>query len=114
MDGELWASLYSWIQLVDKEHLQDPRKGHRDAAVVAAYEFAVLHDRPVCWACDERHWAGVPQGQRPFRAELAEAMDSSLCIAAVLMLGLIDGKALAIPRHSTDPDADFGRGAGAV
>src|SRR3954452_18687778 len=46
MDGELWEQLYSWIELVDNAHAQDPRKRHRDAAVVAAVEFAVLHDRP--------------------------------------------------------------------
>ncbi len=135
MDGELWTSLYAWIELIDKSHAQDPRKRHRDAAVVAAYEFAVLHDRPACWGCDERNWAGVPEPQRPrrlpsqptlsrrlgqdpgvrrFRAELAAALASSFCLAAVLMVGLIDGKPLPVPRHSTDPDADFGRGAGAV
>jgi hypothetical protein len=135
MDGELWEALYRFIEMVDKAHAQDPRKVHGDAAVVAAYEYAVLHDRPACWACKGGNWAGVPQSLRPatlpsqptlsrrlshdpgvrrFRAELAEALGGSFCVAALLLAGLIDGKSLPVPRHSTDPDADFGRGAGAV
>jgi hypothetical protein len=133
MDGELWEALYRFIELVDKSHAQDPAKVHRDAAVVAAYEYSVLHDRPASWACDERNWpaadprpARLPSqptlsrrlshdpGVRRFRSELAAALGSSFCVAAAALLGLIDGKALPVPRHSTDPDADFGRGAGAV
>jgi hypothetical protein len=135
MDGELWMALYSWVRLVDNSHSQDPRKLVSDAAVMATYFWSVLHDRPVCWACDERNWQGVPPASRPahipsqptmsrrlqhdpgvrrFRTELAEAIGGAFCLATMLMSGLIDGKALPIPRHSTDPDADFGRGTGAV
>jgi hypothetical protein len=135
MDGELWRGLYSCIELVDKSHAQDPRKIHSDAAVVATYQYAVLRHRPVCWACDADNWSGVPGRQRPaalpsqptmsrrlshdpgvrrFRAELAAALGGAFCVAAMLLLVLIDGKALPVPRHSTDPDADFGRGVGAV
>jgi hypothetical protein len=32
MDGELWAALYRFIELVDKSHAQDPRNVHGDAA----------------------------------------------------------------------------------
>lgn len=135
MDGELWSAMYRLITLVDKSHAQDPRMIHSDAHVVATLEFAILHDRPVLWACRKKSWEGVaadlhPQhlpsqatmsrrlkydpGVRRFRAELSEAIGWSFCIAGMLMLGLIDGKALSVPRHSTDPDADFGRGVGEV
>jgi hypothetical protein len=135
MDGELWKELYSCIDRVDKSHAQDPRKRHRDAAVVATFEYSALRHRPVSWACDEDNWRGVDAPSRPlelpsqptmsrrlrddpgvraFRAELAAALGGAFCVAAWLLVALIDGKALAVPRHSTDPDADFGRGTGAV
>jgi hypothetical protein len=135
MDGELWEALYRFIEPVDKSHAQDPRKVHPDAAVVAAYEYSVPHDRPACRACDEKNWRGVAPSLRPaalpsqptlsrrlshdpgvrrFRAERAEALGGSFCAAAAVMAGLPGGKSLPVPRHSTDPDADFGRGAGAV
>jgi hypothetical protein len=137
MDGELWERLYQWIVLVDKTHAQDPRKQHGDATIVAVQLFAALRDRPTCWACDCRNWpasASGPQrhggalpsqptmsrrlrddpGVRRFRAELAAALDGSLRLAALCLIGLLDGKALPVARHSTDPDADFGRGTGGV
>ena len=97
MDGELWTELYSFIALVDKTHRQDPRKVHRDATIVATYLYAVLRDRPVCWACDERNWpATAPRpaavlpsqptmskrlnhdpGVRRFRAELARGCSTT-------------------------------------
>jgi hypothetical protein len=134
MDGELWDGLYQFIEAVDKQHSQDPRKRHRDATVVATYLYAVLHDRPVCWACDERNWpSGVRRpppgppppsqptmsrrlrddpGVRRFRAELATGLDGALCLCALLLVGWIDGKPLPVAWHSSDPDADVGRGAG--
>ncbi len=67
MDGELWEALYRFVELVDESHARDPRMVHRDAAVVAAYEYAVLHDRPACRACDGRNRAGVDPSLRPAR-----------------------------------------------
>lgn len=133
MDGELWNGLYQWIDLVDKTHSQDRRKQYRDASIVMMHLFAVLHDRPVCWACDEHNWpidsprpTALPSqptmsrrlrddsGVRAFRAELAQALDGAFVLSALLLVGLIDGKALPVAKHSKDPDADFGRGTGAV
>ena len=41
-------------------------------------------------------------------------LDNAFCLAGLLLVGLIDGKPLPVASHSTDPDADFGRGAGCV
>jgi hypothetical protein len=132
MDGELWNGLYQCIVEVDNRHSQDPRKQHRDVVIVATFLFAVLHDRPVSWACDVRNWpvtASRPStvlpsqptmsrrlredpGVRRFRAELAQWLDESFCLGALLLVGLIDGKPLPVAWHSTDPDSDVGRGAG--
>lgn len=56
MEGELFAGLYRLIQQVNKRHAQPPGMRFSDARIVEVLLWAVLHDRPVCWACDRRHW----------------------------------------------------------
>jgi hypothetical protein len=90
------------------------------------YLWAVLHDRPVYWACDKRHWTGVkpprilpdqstmsrrlyrPQTQRMIQI-LIERMAPADRAALVLR---IDGKPLPIAKHSQARGAAIGRGAG--
>lgn len=87
------------------------------------YLWAVLHDRPTCWACDPVNWPkGLWQRKLPSQStmsrrlrtteiqrllhameqRMAKLQDSS---GWVLM---VDGKPLVVGTHSKDPDAKWG------
>ena len=56
MEGELWAALYPLVQAEDKRRRR--RKGvvYSDAIILSVALWAILHDRPICWACRRRNW----------------------------------------------------------
>jgi IS5 family transposase len=93
----------------------------------------VIHDRPTSWACEAEHWdwRARPQplpdqstmsrrmrnkaGKRfyAFLDKVSQVLSTSPEGASVLTsLKFLDGKALSVAMHSTDPDAKFGRGTG--
>ncbi len=102
----------------------DRRQTHTDATIVEVYFWAVLHDRPVSWACRIESWVGVSR-----RATLPSqsAMSRRLRTASVQRLidtverrvrcaqqqmpivFMLDGKALQVSAHSRDADASWGR-----
>src|SRR5689334_8804113 len=132
MDGELWRELYQWIDRVDKAHLQNPAMEFSDASVMRTYAWSVVHDRPVCWACQPQNWpaelrplvlASQPTmsrrlkhdpGVRQFLLELEAALTGSLCLQRLCLCWLMDGKPLPVGRYSKDPDAAVGHGAGGI
>jgi hypothetical protein len=135
MDGELWRRLYQLIEAVATAHAQDPAMGFSDATVVATYAFSVLHDRPVCWACDAANWGQAPEARRPaaipsqptmsrrlrhdagvrrFLDELEQTLAGSLCLCRLWLYRLLDAKPLPVGRYSKDPDAAVGHGAGGI
>lgn len=125
MDGELWKGLYRAVFEVGKQaHNYRVQYGH--VWIVLVYLWAVLHDRPVSWACSDRNW---PASQRHWpkpspstmsrrlrRPEVRAMLDDLLqrLNAQLGRSGLcwMDGKPLVIGGHSKDPDAGYGRAAG--
>lgn len=121
MERELYRTLY-----VTTHSLARGRRGkhvqYADWKIVVVFAWAVLHDRPVCWACDRRNWpqeAGLLQlpsastmSRRLRRRSVQQLLDdvhktlrrqlpqSEICI--------IDGKPLPIGRSSKDRDATMG------
>ncbi|MFT3787730.1 MAG: transposase [Tepidisphaeraceae bacterium] len=89
---------------------------------------ARLHDRPVCWACVPAHWtrATLPsvlpdQSTMSRRTRRVDYWDFLQRVgrrlngkpadaASLVQRHVVDGKALELPNHSTDPDATWGRG----
>ena len=55
MEGELWKDVRSIVTELGKRY-HSKRKQYSDAEVVLVYLWAVLHDRPVCWACCLQNW----------------------------------------------------------
>jgi len=55
MEGELWKQVYRIVMEVGKGY---PRKyqQYSDARIAMIYLWAVLHDRPVSWACQKQSW----------------------------------------------------------
>ena len=96
--------------------------------ITLVFLWSVLHDRPLSWGCDPRSWPdelrprALPSSatmsrrlRRPqFRAGLLRLLAQLRRGVARSLLNVIDGKPLEISRHSKDPDARFGRGAGGL
>ena len=55
MEGELWKRLYQVIVESGKGK-RGARQQFSDNHIVPVYLWAVLHDRPVSWACVEDNW----------------------------------------------------------
>lgn len=128
MDRELWATLSHAMFDVARSFPKSPRETYSTHDVLRVYLWAVLHDRPVSWACQPRHWS---RETRPAQLPDQSTMSRRLRLPAVAefldklarrvagrapagWLKLLDGKPLTVPRHSTDPDATCGRGIGGM
>lgn len=128
MERERWAELSAAISDVSRTIKSSRRHTHDISLIIRTYLWAVLHDRPVLWACEPRNWwpqarprqlPSQPTMSRRMRtAEFERFMDalSSRMRGSELadLVKRIDGKALAVARHSTDPDATSGRGVGGM
>lgn len=96
------------------------------ADIARVFFWAAVHDRPVYWACQPRHW---PAHLRPERLPTPATMSRRLRRPEMLALietlirrrrrysrrGLlyyVDGKPLALRSHTRDPDAKKGWASG--
>ena len=125
MERELWRIVSDKITKLDRQVPMN-RHAHSVGRIVRVYLWAVLHDRPVYWACRRAHWAGVrPPVALPDCSTMSrrlrtlavrvflDALGQRLCEGVTEgMIKRMDGKPLPISRHSVDADATFGRGAG--
>jgi hypothetical protein len=123
MEDELWEPLY---QLIWSESNRRGRRGGTrfcDAWIVLVFFWAVLHDRPISWACRQQHW---PLRERwrvfPSPATMSRRMRcvSVLKLMEAIWLGLsersgqplvrvVDAKPLPVGGFSKDIDAKWGQ-----
>lgn len=125
MEYQLWKCILALIAGLDKT----PNPGdcdYSDTRIVEVYYWAVIHDRPVSWACQRRHWPvhlrryPVPSDStmsRRLRTPSVQALLTELerRVVAPRQLGvfwMIDGKPLPIGGCSKDRQAGYGRSAG--
>ena len=127
MDRELWLALYGFVA---ETKIRGRGWLYSTAEIVMVYFWAVVHDRPMCWATDKRNW---PEDLRPRRlpsqSQLSRRMRGSDVIELMVhventfmaMIGaerrlirIIDGKPLEVSNISKDPDAGYGRSAGGM
>lgn len=127
MERELWRIISDKITKLDRRVCKN-RHTHSVGRIVRVYLWAVLHDRPIYWACRRSHWAGVrpPVGlpdcstmsrrlRTPAIRAFLDAVGEELSEGATEgLIKRIDGKPLPISRHSIDGDATFGHGAGGM
>lgn len=125
MERERWEKVYQLLRAADTHEF---RGVYQAAAVLAVFFWAVIHDRPVSWACDQANW-----DRRPFRLPSQPTMSRRLRQPDVLALlarverapevtgsceptcvKCIDGKPLAVGGCSHDHDARWGHGAGGI
>jgi hypothetical protein len=57
MEGELFAALYPLVLEEARRRPRVARVQFSDAAILLVMIHAALHDRPVCWACQQRNWS---------------------------------------------------------
>jgi hypothetical protein len=125
MDAELWKQLYRMVMEITNNQ-RPPKATYSDAEIVLTFFWAVLHDRPVYWACQKRNWPiwhrrrSLPNNSTMSRRlrtssvkELLEWVEQELiALRPAMPYRWIDGKPLPIGGNSQDRDAGFGRAAG--
>ena len=128
MERELWPPLYRLLHQVAAT-VRQKNVHFQPGTIVAVLLWAALHDRPIAWACQPRHWSTTTL--RPPELPSPSTMSrraGSLAVAAVLrgledrlreagtpdLVQVIDGKPLPVGGNSKDRDARFGRGAGGI
>jgi len=57
MERQLFSLVYQWLVLVGRTHPRGRRR-FSDTVIVAVLVWAVLHDRPIFWACQQINWPG--------------------------------------------------------
>jgi len=55
MEHQLWKSIVALLLELDKGPFS-PWADFSDVAIVRVWYWAVIHDRPVSWACQRRNW----------------------------------------------------------
>lgn len=124
MEGQLW----SWMIAFLPEHGKRPmRCRFDDRTIVMVALWAILHDRPMNWACHAANW---PTSKRPARLPSASTISRrwrhpsmpaildeihQRTVVAIWMgsrYAAIDARPLTVGGGSKDPDAKAGRAVG--
>jgi hypothetical protein len=122
MERERWEKVYRVLTKLDTHNF---RGVFQAAVVLAVYFWAVVHDRPVCWACQRSNWPervpfrrlpSQPTMSRRLRQpdvkELLEAVTGDPAVAGSdddTCIKVVDGKPLPIGGCTKDSDAGWGR-----
>jgi hypothetical protein len=124
MEHQLWTAILAVLADLDKPR-KPPRLRFSDEEIVSSYYWAVIHDRPLSWACNPKHWPIQRQGRPlPSPATMSRRLRTPSVIALLGALErrvvtpqrpglfwLIDGKPMAIGGCSKDRQAGYGRAA---
>ena len=126
MERELWRELAITLKRLPPTR---PRNAvYTDQEILAVFFWAVLHDRPIVWACRREHWPLQAWRRRlPDQSTMSRRLRSPRFFAAMFVLFtrlqrgrthrgtlVADGKPFQLPRHTRDPDAVLGRGVGGM
>lgn len=122
MERELWPRVYHELREVGRRTRQKDVT-YQPWVIAAVLLWAAVHDRPVSWACDPRHWsttrlrpAKIPSASTLSRRPRRTAFAVFLNRVAERLRGdgppewelIIDGKPLPVGRCSKDRDARSG------
>lgn len=128
MERRLLKAVRRRLRELGRRHLNG-RFAYTDATIVEVYLWAVINDRPTCWACDQENWRGVtlPPGlpsasqmSRRLRSKSVERLRARLerwvlrRQRRATLLCAIDGHAMEIAPHSADRHAGYGRARGGL
>jgi Transposase DDE domain len=127
MERELYRELYQITWRLGQSY-RSKHVIHADAEIVLVYFWAVLHDRPVCWACRKTNWPAQARRDLPSASAMSrrlrgapvrtfvKAVEQRLQKTCRQYEGMLylDGKPLPVGGMSGDPDATNGYGAGKI
>jgi len=122
MERERWRYLYQQLKACRRLARRDDVT-HSDIVIVAVFLWAVVNDRSVLWACQERSW---PRRLRRFELPDQSTMSRRLRTPSVVALfdavadrlrehdpfdpvQVIDAKPIPVSNVSRDPNATIGR-----
>lgn len=123
MDGELWYGCYRLLRQVQHRCPAIKRVRYSDARIVEVFLWAVMHDRPVSWACHRCHWPPQHRGKPlPSAATMSRRLRTYSVIWMLTLMGsmlrkdgegrwgqVLDGLPLPVGGCSKDPDAKAGK-----
>ncbi len=123
MDREIWRRICAAIRSADRRVRRSGRRpSFSDQQIVKMLIWTGAHDRPLCWACDRRHYSTV---YRPTRLPSISQFCRRVKTARIhAMLGAVnayltrsdqprrlvylDGKSLILSDYTHDADARTG------
>jgi hypothetical protein len=125
MESQLWRAILAVLSQLDKRRKR-VREDFSDERIVQVFYWAVIHDRPISWACQRSSWplhlrrhplpSDTTMSRRLQTAEvvaLLNAMEQRVMRPTTRSLWwMIDGKPLVISGCSKDQQAGYGRAAG--
>jgi hypothetical protein len=125
MEYQLWKSIVAVLVVLDKPWRRT-RCAFSDEWIVKVWYWAVIHDRPVHWACQRRNWPPTLRRNRlPSDATMSRRLRAASVLALLHQLErrviaprgpglfwMIDGKSMVIGGCSKDKQAGYGRAAG--
>lgn len=126
MEHQLWKAIVTILATLCKK-VKPASFQFSDADIIQVWYWAVLHDRPVSWACQSRNW--LPQLRKkplPSNTTMSRRLRSRSVVALQKLLEtqviaprdganyywMIDGKPMTISGCSGDRQAGYGRAAG--
>ena len=133
MEDELFQALYRLIEQEGNCRPRPPGVRFGDGAVLAVALWAILHDRPISWACRLCHWHGVASppwlGGLPSPATMSRRLRTlsvqlllervfyrllaaQVAVQAFCLCRRIDSKPLPVGGFSKDKDARWGYATG--
>jgi len=120
MEAQLFSILYRHLMSV--AHPRRARVQFNDHIIVLVYLWSVLHDRPVTWACQIKHWPNPPWCSLPSDTTMSrrlrtvgvlQLIERVMLAAAdlfpVTLSKPMDSKPLLVGAYSKDRDAKRGR-----
>jgi transposase len=124
MEHQLWQAILAVLASLRKGP-KATALAFSDEDIVKVYYWSVLHDRPVRWACQPRHWPlyrrrqplpSPPTMSRRLRHPSVRALLQALEQRVIAprrpgLFWMIDGKPLTISGCSKDRQAGYGRAA---
>lgn len=129
MERERWLVLYARARKLSYSWGFGQR--YSTACIVGVFLWAVVHDRPVSWACKSAHWpVDLNFGSLPSQSTVSRRLrsepvikllnlleksfadEASACDKAKPQIQVIDAKPLPIGGYSKDPNARWGRACG--
>ncbi len=121
MEAKLYRIVYRFVMGIAHRR-RGKGQQFSDYTIVLVYLWSVLHDRPVCWACDRLNWPRTLERSLPSDTTMSrrlrslgvlQLLERVLAAVADLMptppVKLIDSKPLLVGAYSKDRDARRGR-----